>query len=731
MKSLKERKIADEISIEELIKRADKDIYSFDFSVRNIDCPDCAAKAENAVSQQKGVKSAQLDFFNKTLNIEVDNGEDREAVIKSAFSAAKKAHPDMELTPSSKSADKEERDADHDSEGIEKSMIIRLILSAILFGIGFFFKEESLPSLLINSAAYIIIGGDVLLKAIKNIIKGKVFDENFLMSIATIGAFSIASYREAVAVMLFYQVGELFQDLSVSKSRKSIKSLMALKPDYANLLVDEKEVIADPQDIEIGSLIVIKPGERVPIDGTVVKGDSLVDTSALTGESVPREVSAGDEVLSGTINLNSVLILKTVRKFSDSAVSRILELVESAGKKKAKSEKFITRFAKYYTPIVVFLALGLAVIPPLVTGAGFGGWINRALVFLVVSCPCALVLSVPLAFFGGIGKASRSGILVKGSEILEKLKDVDTVVFDKTGTLTHGEFSVSEISPASGFEKEEIRKFAAYAESFSSHPIAVSILKAYDAEPDRSLISDYKEIAGYGISANVDGRSILVGKKDLLLQNNIEVNEAQHPANTIIYVAVDNVFAGTISISDRIKSDSKLVVPNLKALGVSKVAMLTGDNIETANRVAEELNIDRTEAGLLPQDKVNAVERLKSEIGSKGSLVFVGDGINDSPVLALADVGVAMGGLGSDAAIEAADAVIMTDEPSRLVSAIKIARKTNRIVIENIVLSLGVKGLILILAALNLASMWIAVFGDVGVAVLAVLNSVRIINSRK
>ena len=375
--------------------------------------------------------------------------------------------------------------------------------------------------------------------------------------------------------------------------------------------------------------------------------------------------------------------------------------------------------------------MGLAVIPPLVTGAGFGGWINRALVFLVVSCPCALVLSVPLAFFGGIGKASRSGILVKGSEILEKLKDVDTVVFDKTGTLTHGEFSVSEISPASGFEKEEILKFAAYAESFSSHPIAVSILKAYDAEPDRSLISDYKEIAGYGISANVDGRSILVGKKDLLLQNNIEVNEAQHPANTIIYVAVDNVFAGTISISDRIKSDSKLVVPNLKALGVSKVAMLTGDNIETANRVAEELNIDRTEAGLLPQDKVNAVERLKSEIGSKGSLVFVGDGINDSPVLALADVGVAMGGLGSDAAIEAADAVIMTDEPSRLVSAIKIARKTNRIVIENIVLSLGVKGLILILAALNLASMWIAVFGDVGVAVLAVLNSVRIINSRK
>ena len=330
------------------------------------------------------------------MNIEVDNGEDREAVIKSAFSAAKKAHPDMELTPSSKSADKEERDADHDSEGIEKSMIIRLILSAILFGIGFFFKEESLPSLLINSAAYIIIGGDVLLKAIKNIIKGKVFDENFLMSIATIGAFSIASYREAVAVMLFYQVGELFQDLSVSKSRKSIKSLMALKPDYANLLVDEKEVIADPQDIEIGSLIVIKPGERVPIDGTVVKGDSLVDTSALTGESVPREVSAGDEVLSGTINLNSVLILKTVRKFSDSAVSRILELVESAGKKKAKSEKFITRFAKYYTPIVVFLALGLAVIPPLVTGAGVGGWINRALVFLVVSCPCALVLSVPL-----------------------------------------------------------------------------------------------------------------------------------------------------------------------------------------------------------------------------------------------------------------------------------------------------------------------------------------------
>jgi len=734
MKLVQEKKADYEVDIEKLIKSSAENEYSFDFSVKNLDCPDCASKTEQAVSRQKGVKSANLNFLQMKLNIEIEPNEDRAEVLKSAISAAKNAHPGIELaaSPKQEPLHKSSNDAlDDDEEKEKRIMIIRLIVSSVLFGIGFLFGDGSVPSLIINLIAYLIIGGEVLLKAFRNILKGKVFDENFLMSVATIGAFFIKSYHEAAAVMLFYQVGEFFQDLSVSKSRKSIKSLMELKPYFANLLVGEEEVKVDPAKVAVGSHIIVKPGERIPIDGIVLQGSGLVDTSALTGESMPREANEGDEVLSGTINLNSVLVLKTIRSLETSAVSRILELVEKAGEKKARTEKFITRFAKYYTPIVVFLALALAIIPPVLTGAPFSGWVKRALAFLVVSCPCALVLSVPLAFFGGIGKASKIGVLVKGSENLERLKNVDTVIFDKTGTLTKGQFSVSEIRPVSPFTVSEVLRYSSYAESFSSHPIAKSILKEFGEKPEQRLISDYEEIAGYGISAVVDNKKILVGKKELMTMNGIEVEGSEPSANTIIYVAVNNMFAGTISIEDSIKSDSRTIVAKLKALGVSKVVMLTGDKADAADKVAGELGIDMTESELLPQDKVSVVERIKAETKGKGSVVFVGDGINDSPVLAMADVGIAMGGLGSDAAIEAADAVIMTDEPSRLADTIKIARKTNRVVIQNIVVSLAVKAIILILAAMNLASMWAAVFGDVGVAMLAVLNSVRILRSDK
>ena len=730
MKLVQEKKADYEVDIEKLIRSSAENEYSFDFSVKNLDCPDCASKTEQAVSRQKGVKSANLNFLQMKLNIEIEPNEDRAEVLKSAISAAKNAHPGIELaaSPKQEPLHKSSNEAlDDDEEKEKRIMIIRLIVSSVLFGIGFL-GDGSVPSLIINLIAYLIIGGEVLLKAFRNILKGKVFDENFLMSVATIGAFFIKSYHEAAAVMLFYQVGEFFQDLSVSKSRKSIKSLMELKPYFANLLVGEEEVKVDPAKVAVGSHIIVKPGERIPIDGIVLQGSGLVDTSALTGESMPREANEGDEVLSGTINLNSVLVLKTIRSLETSAVSRILELVEKAGEKKARTEKFITRFAKYYTPIVVFLALALAIIPPVLTGAPFSGWVKRALAFLVVSCPCALVLSVPLAFFGGIGKASKIGVLVKGSENLERLKNVDTVIFDKTGTLTKGQFSVSEIRPVSPFTVSEVLRYSSYAESFSSHPIAKSILKEFGEKPEQRLISDYEEIAGYGISAVVDNKKILVGKKELMTMNGIEVEGSEPSANTIIYVAVNNMFAGTISIEDSIKSDSRTIVAKLKALGVSKVVMLTGDKADAADKVAGELGIDMTESELLPQDKVSVVERIKAE--TKGRLCsFVWRRYKR---LARA----CDGGWHCHEAVSAPTrqsrlrTVIMTDEPS-LADTIKIARKTNRVVIQNIVVSLAVKAIILILAAMNLASMWAAVFGDVGVAMLAVLNSVRILRSDK
>jgi len=556
------------------------------------------------------------------------------------------------------------------------------------------------------------------------------FDENFLMTIATIGAFAIGEFPEGVAVMLFYQAGEFMQNLAVTRSRKFIAELMDIRPDYANLKVDEGIKRVSPEEVDIGELIIVKPGERIPLDGEVVEGKAMVDTSALTGESLPREVSVGSEVLGGFVNKNGLLTIKVSKEFGESTVAKILDLVENASSKKAPTENFITKFARYYTPIVVFAALGLAIIPPLVIkDATFSQWFYRALIFLVISCPCALVVSIPLGFFGGIGGASRNGILVKGGNYLEALNDVGTIVMDKTGTLTKGVFKVTKIETIKGLSREELLEYAAYTESYSNHPIAASILKEYGGEVDKGQIQDYNEISGYGIKAKVKGREIIAGNRKLMEKENISIKKLDE-IGTIVHIAVDNNYAGYIVISDEIKGDSKEAIKGLKEIGIKQIIMLTGDNALVANRIAQELGVDKVYSELLPQDKVVKVEMLEKEKTSKDKLMFVGDGINDAPVLARADIGVAMGGLGSDAAIEAADIVIMTDEPSKLVSAIIIARRTRNIVWQNILFSLGVKGVVLLLGALGYATMWAAVFADVGVALIAVLNAMRVMTIR-
>lgn len=558
--------------------------------------------------------------------------------------------------------------------------------------------------------------------------RGQVFDENFLMSVATIGAFAIGEFAEGVAVMLFYQIGEFFQGRAVNRSRKSIADLMDIRPDYANLKLENEVKKVSPQEVKINDYIVIKPGEKVPLDGVVVEGESMVDTSALTGESVPREVKKDNDVLGGFINKNGVLTVKVSKEFEESTVSKILELVENASSKKAPTENFITKFARYYTPIVVFAALGLAVIPPLVIqGATFAEWIYRALTFLVISCPCALVISIPLGFFGGIGGASKNGILIKGGNYLEALNSVDTVVFDKTGTLTKGVFKVTDINPSKDISKEELLEYAAFAESYSNHPIATSILNAYSKEIDKEKIENYEEIAGHGIKVNVKGKEVLAGNIKLMDLNKIQ-HKLVEDMGTVIYVALDGNFAGSILISDEVKIDSKNAIKGLKDIGIKKTAMLTGDNKKVGVKIANELGLDEVYAELLPDQKVEKLEMLDKQKSEKGKLVFVGDGINDAPVLARADIGVAMGGLGSDAAIEAADVVLMTDEPMKLVNAIKIAKRTKKIVWQNIIFAFGVKAIVLLLGAGGHASMWEAVFADVGVALIAVLNAMRVLN---
>ena len=605
----------------------------------------------------------------------------------------------------------------------QKHLLARIIVAAVLFAAGGLLHLEGWAELGVYLICYAVIGWDIVWKAITNILHGQVFDENFLMTIATVGALILGEHSEGVAVMLFYQVGEWFQSYAVSKSRRSITSLMDIRPDYANIEKDGKLIQVDPEDVKIGDTIIVKPGERVPLDGKIIKGSSTLDTSALTGESMPREVEAGMEVISGCINQTGILTIQTTKEFGESTVAKILDLVENASDKKGRMENFITRFARYYTPVVVFAALALAVLPPLVTGQAFSIWIYRALTFLVISCPCALVISIPLSFFGGIGGASKIGVLVKGSNYLEALAYTETVVFDKTGTLTKGSFAVTEIQ-ANGMTDEELLELAAYAEDYSNHPISLSIQKAYGKKIDNSRITDVQEIAGHGVQAVIDGMTVLAGNAKLMEREHIPYT-ASNAIGTVVYVAFDGRYAGCIVIADEIKADAPAAIKTLKAAGIRQTVMLTGDADAVGQDVARRLGLDRAYTELLPADKVDRVEELLAQKSDKGMLAFVGDGINDAPVLARADVGIAMGALGSDAAIEAADVVLMTDEPSKIAAVMQIARKTIRISNENIVFALGVKFLVLILGAVGRANMWAAVFADVGVSVIAILNAIR------
>ena len=608
-----------------------------------------------------------------------------------------------------------------------KKEVIKVVIALILFLISLIIPfENAWINIGIYIISYLIVGLDVLIEAIKNIFKGEVFDENFLMTIATIGAFAIGEYPEAVAVMLFYQIGEMFQSYAVDKSRKSIASLMDIRPDFANIKKNGSIEKVSPDKISIGDIIIVKPGEKVPLDGTIVDGNSMLDTSALTGESVPREVNIGDEVLSGSINQNGLIEIKVTKSFGESTVSKILDLVENASSKKSKSENFISKFAKYYTPIVVVIAVLLAIIPPIIfKETEFIQWLYRALTFLVVSCPCALVISIPLGFFGGIGGASKLGVLVKGSNYLEALSKTEIVVFDKTGTLTEGVFEVQKVNSVD-ITKEDLIKCAAYAESFSNHPIANSLKKAYGKDIDNKKISETHELSGLGVNAVVDGKEVFVGNEKLMQEKNIEYIKCNE-IGTILYVAINNQFKGTIIISDKIKADAKKAIEKLKKNNVKKIVMLTGDKKAVGESVAKELGLDEVYTELLPNNKVEKVEELMKSKSKKGKLAFVGDGINDAPVLAISDIGIAMGGLGSDAAIEAADVVLMTDEPSKVVDAIKISKKTLKIVKQNIIFAIAVKILVLILSAIGLSNMWQAVFADVGVSVLAILNALRVL----
>ena len=612
-----------------------------------------------------------------------------------------------------------------------KKRLNLIIISLILFLFSIIVKFQNVwINNVIYIVSYLLVGFKIVKKAIRNIARGKIFDENFLVAIATIGAFGIGEFPEAVAVMLFYQIGELFQDYAVDKSKKSIASLMDIRPDYANVNRNSKIEKVNPGEVKIGEIILVKPGEKIPLDGIVIEGNSMIDTSALTGESVPRKASIGDNVLSGCINKNGLLTIKVTKEFGESTVSKILDLVENASSKKSKSEKFISKFAKYYTPIVVIVALLLAVIPPLILkNATFVEWIYRALAFLMVSCPCALVISIPLGFFGGIGGASKIGVLIKGSNYLEMLSNTETVVFDKTGTLTQGVFEVQKIKSI-GISEEELIKIVAHAESFSNHPVAESVKKAYGKEINKKLISKTEEISGHGIMAIVEDKEVLVGNDKLMKQKNINYEECQE-IGTTLYIAINNVFAGYIVISDKIKEDSKLAIEEIKKLNIKNTVMLTGDRKEVGEAVAKKLNLDEVYTELLPDGKVKKVEELLKLKSEKGKIAFVGDGINDAPVLALSDIGIAMGGLGSDAAIEAADIVIMTDEISKISKAIKISRKTMKIVKENIIFAIAVKVIVLVLSAVGIATMWEAVFADVGVSILAIINSLRMLKVQK
>ncbi|WP_350445915.1 heavy metal translocating P-type ATPase [Anaeromonas frigoriresistens] len=701
--------------------------------LKGVVCTNCGAKIERKINELEYVDSANINFSNGKLEIEINNKNKVKEVLDESIAIVNKLEPGVEVIveeEGTKPVDTQVKNDHRIIDTIGKKKLWKLSIGILIFFIAIIGDFAFSMELGLFILSYILIGGDVLLKSLKNISRGQVFDENFLMSIATLGAFAIREFPEAVAVMLFYEVGEMFQDIAVNKSRNSIKSLMDIRPDYANLVVDNDSEKVSPEEVNIGDRILVKPGEKIPLDGIVLEGESMVDTSALTGESVPRSVKKDKEVLAGFINKNGVLIIEVTKSFGESTVAKVLDLVENASSKKAPTEQFITKFSRYYTPVVVFSALALAILPPLLLpGASFTDWLYRGLIFLVISCPCALVVSIPLGFFGGIGSASRNGILVKGGNYLEALNDVDIAVFDKTGTLTKGVFKVTEIIPEENHTEKDILEYAAYGEVFSTHPIAEAILWAYEKDIDKNKISNYNEISGHGISVKYENKEILIGNKKLMDKYNLSVKESD-TIGTIIYVAVDHKYMGHIIISDEIKEDSKDTLKALKSLGINKTVMLTGDNKSIGERIGNKLGLDEVYADLLPDGKVEKLEALDRQKRNKGKLVFVGDGINDAPVLARADIGIAMGGLGSDAAIEAADVVLMTDEPKKLVDAIKIAKRTRKIVYQNIIFALGIKVFVLALGAIGLASMWAAVFADVGVALLAVLNSLRVLKTK-
>ena len=690
------------------------------YKLNNLDCASCASKIENSLSKLEEVKFVAVNFANSTMTIDTDNLDKVKAQIK-------KLEPEVVV---------EDLNAENttisQSELVEnKETIIKAILGICLLIIGMVFENQihntpfHIGEYLVFGIGYLIVGWEVISSAVKNIIRGQFFDEKFLMTIATLGAFSIDQMPEAVAVMLFYVVGELFQDIAVNRSRKSIKALLEIKPEFANLVIDGNSTKVSPESIQVGDTIIVKPGEKIPLDGEVIDGNSFVDTSALTGESVPRKMKRNDLVLSGTINQTGLLTIKVTKLFSESSVSKILELVENASSKKAETEKFITTFAKYYTPVVVISALLLAILPPLLfSDQTFSEWIYRALVVLVISCPCALVISIPLGYFGGIGSASRKGILVKGSNFLDALTQVTTVVFDKTGTLTKGEFKVSEVVTSNGFSKEEILEYAAYAETNSNHPVAKSISEAFAKEIEIQRIKKVEEISGHGIKAVVDNKMVLAGNDKLLHRENID-----HPVcnveGTVVHIAIDTVYAGYIIISDTLKADAMEAIEALRAKNIQTV-MLTGDNQFAAQAFAKRLGIDSFYYELLPEDKVKHIEQLIAE-SKGGKVAFVGDGINDAPVIARADVGIAMGALGSDAAIETADVVLMTDSPSKVALSIDVAKITRNIVWQNIYFAMGVKLIFIVLGVFGIATMWEAVFGDIGVALIAIFNALRIL----
>ena len=701
------------------------------YLLKGLDCPNCSAKIEKEVGELEGVALSEVNLMKQTLTVSMDHNK-AASMLDMVTTIVHSHEPDVEVSEqkadTSVAPDKKEKTPVYSDD--DKKLTIRLISGAVIYAVGMgltLFGHVSLPvELGVLIVAYIILGWDVVWQAVKNITRGQIFDEHFLMSLSTIGAFAIGEYPEAVAVMLFYQVGEFFQSLAVKRSRKSISDLMDIRPDSATVRRNGELVVVAPETVSIGELIVVKPGEKIPLDGIVTEGESMLDTRALTGESVPRSIRKGEEALSGCVNQSGVLTIKVTKSFGESTVTKIIDLVENASSRKAPTENFITTFARYYTPIVVGMAAILAIIPPVILGGGWSEWLRRGFVFLIVSCPCALVISIPLTFFGGIGAASKRGVLVKGSNYLEALNKVSIVVFDKTGTLTKGVFKVVDITVEFGFTKEQVLEYAAQAESYSNHPIAKSIQEAFGKTIDQSVLSGYEEISGHGIRVLIGGKRVLAGNSKLMDSEEVSYAACQS-AGTKVYIAVDGRYAGCIVIADEVKDDSQNAIASLKKIGVEKTVMLTGDDEKIGKAVAEQLGLDEYYAQLLPDQKVEKLEYLDQHKTKGSKLAFVGDGINDAPVLARADVGIAMGGLGSDAAIEAADVVLMTDEPSKLVDAIDVAKATKRIVMQNIIIALGIKSVFLILGALGIAGMWEAVFGDVGVTIIAVLNAMRIL----